>query len=254
MSIRKEDAYQHVLCMDIRQDGLTYGIYKKSSGTLYKHKEINFQAFEREHIQSLMTDEEFTFDYDSLVLTAGGLRNTLIPVDLFNHSKADQIFKLNYPEPIDNLDYNRIPELGIVNIYELPLWIKSLFVIKFPRVKIVHPVTVLLKGVFNQPTFSPKIHVHMDKESFYLLITAKGKLQYFNRFDQAAVADMVYHILFVLEQKEMDQKKMDVMVYGVSQDWEQRDEFQGFFANPVKISDKKEQAEHFVLSSQLLCV
>lgn len=254
MSIRKEDAYQHVLCMDIRKDGLKYGIYKKSSGALYKYQEINFQAFERDHITSLLTDEELKYDYDSFVLTGGGERNTLIPVDLFNHSKADEIFRLNYAEPIDNLDYNRIPELGIVNIYELPLWIKSLFVIKFPRVKIVHPSTVILKGIFKQPTFSPKIHVYLEKGSFYLLITAKGKLQYYNRFDQAAVADMVYHILFVLEQKEMDQKKMDVMVYGVPQNWEHRDEFQGFFANPIKISDKREQAEHFVLSNQLLCV
>ncbi|MCB9224816.1 MAG: DUF3822 family protein [Crocinitomicaceae bacterium] len=254
MSIRKEDAYQHVLCMDIREDSLRYGIYKKSSGELVKHNQINFQAFERDHINSLLTDEELKYDYSSYVLTAGGARSTLIPVDLFNHSKADEIFKLNFSEPLDNLDYNRIPELGIVNIYELPLWIKSLFVIRFPRVKIVHPVTVILKGVFKQSTFSPKIHIHIEKDSFYLLITDKGKLQYYNRFDQASIADMVYHILFVLEQKEMDQKKMDVMLYGVPANWDKKDEVQGFFANPIKIADKKEQAEHFVLSNQLLCV
>jgi hypothetical protein len=254
MSLRKEDAYQHVLCMDIREDILKYGIFKKASNSLTHVKEIDLQSFDRDHVTSVMTDEEFKFDYDSIVLTAGSERNTLIPVDLFNHTKADEVFKLNYPAPIDNLDYNRIPELGIVNIYEMPLWIKSLFVIKFPRVKIVHPVTVLLKGVFNQPTFSPKIHIYLEGSSFYLIITSKGKLQYYNRFDQAAVADMVYHILFVLEQKEMDQKKMDVMLYGVQPNWEKLEELQGFFANKVKIADKREQAEHFILSNQLLCV
>lgn len=254
MSIRKEDAYQHVLCMDVREHGMSYGVYKKSSGALVHQQLLEFDRFDRDHVSGHLSNDVFSYDFDSFVLTAGGVRSTLMPVDLFNHSKAEDIFKLNYPQPIDNLDYNRIPELGIVNIYELPLWIKSAFVIKFPRVKIIHPVTVLLKGVFKQPTFSPKIHVYLEKGSFYLLITSKGKLEYYNRFDQSTIADMVYHILFVLEQKEMDQKKMDVVLYGVSKTWDKKEELQGFFANPVKISDKKEQAEHFMLSNQLLCV
>ena len=118
----------------------------------------------------------------------------------------------------------------------------------------IHPVTVLLKGVFSNPTFSPKIHICVYGKSFYLLITGKSKLQYFNRFDFTNIADMVYHILFVLEQKEMDQTKMDTHIYGVEEKWENLTELQSFFANKIKVSNQKEAAEHFILSKQLLCV
>ena len=254
MSLRKEDAFQHVLCMSLSESCLEIAAVKRDSKTISFHQSLKFEDYNREAVQDAMTIPELTYDYEAFCVTAGGFRNTLIPVDLFNHSKADDVFKLNYPAPIDNLDYNRIPELGIVNIYELPLWMKSLFVIKFPRVKIIHPVTVLLKGVFDQPTFSPKIHIHIDEQSFYLLITAKTKLQYFNRFDFTNLADLVYHVLFVLEQKEMDQKKMDVCLYGVVTKWELLSELQSFFANRIKISDKPEMSERFLQTKQLLCV
>ena len=243
-----------MLCMDLQDDGFSYAVVSKESKSIVHQKTILIEQFDRESITPLLTDEELTFDYDSLVATAGGERNTLMPVDLFNHSKADDIFKLNYPEPIDNLDYNRIPELGIVNIYELPLWMKSLFVIKFPRVRMVHPATVILKGVFNQKTWRPFIHVYMNRNSFYLLITAKDKLSYYNRFDYTNQADMIYHILFVLEQKEMEPKDMEVALYGVASNWEHKEELQGYFKNRIKVSDEKEQSDQFLLANQILCV
>ena len=254
MSIRKEEAFQYILCMDLHPGLLTVAFIDKDSKKIKESRSFEISEFNRDEVTTFFASEEFKFDYHSYVATAGGLRNTLIPVDLFNHTKAEDVFKLNYPAPIDNLDYNRIPELGIVNIYELPLWIKSLFVIKFPRTKLIHPATVLLKGVFSNPTFSPKIHICFYGSSFYLMITAKSKLQYFNRFDFTTIADLVYHVLFVLEQKEMDQTKMDVNLYGVNEKWDKLAEVQGFFANKIKISNQPEGAELFVLAKQLLCV
>jgi Protein of unknown function (DUF3822) len=254
MSIRKEAAYEHILCMDLQSDGLRYAVINKSSKKIIQSTKIEFDQFDRDTLKPLLVAEELSYDYSSFVVTAAGKRNTLVPVEIFNHSKAVEIFKLNYPEPIDNLDYNRIPELGIVNVYELPVWMKSLFVIKFPRVKIVHPVTVLLKGVLNQNAWGEKVHIYIEADSFYLLITAKNKLKFFNRFDQTNTADMVYHILSVLKQKEIDQGKVETIFYGVSANWDQKQEFQEFFKNPIKIFEDTEMSDQFILAKQLLCV
>ncbi|MEX1001668.1 MAG: DUF3822 family protein [Crocinitomicaceae bacterium] len=254
MAITKDEAYRHVLCMDLQPDKLRFAALSKTDRSITDLQEIELTAFDRESIAALMTDEKLSFDYDGFVLTAGGKRNTLIPVDLFNHAKPAEVFSLNYPEPFDNLDYNRIPEVGIVNIYELPLWIKSLFVIKFPRVRIVHPVTVLLKGIFDQSIWPKKMHLYLEKEIFYLFITEKNKMIYFNQFDFNNLADMVYHLLFVLEQKEIPQDEIALHLYGVGKNWEPLDELQTFFAKPIQLDVKKEKGEHFILSQQLLCV
>lgn len=254
MSVRKEEAFQHVLCLHLHSTELSVAILNKDTKTVRHQQSFEITDFSREAIEPFLNEEMFSYDYNALCVAAGGERSTLIPVDLFNHTKADEVFRLNYPAPFENLDYNRIPEIGIVNIYELPLWMKSLFVIKFPRIKFVHPATVLLKGIFNQPTFSPKMHVVLEGSSFYFLITSKSKLQYYNRFDFTNIADMVYHILFVLEQKELDQTGMDLNLFGVNVDWHHLSELQGFFKNKIKLSSSIESGESFILAKQLLCV
>ncbi len=251
---RKEEAYQHALCMDLTGDRFQFSIVDPKLKKILHFEEHIVSEFTKDSVAKLLENEILKHDFGTYSLSAGSVRNTLIPVDLFSYSKPAEIFRLNYPLPIDNLDYNRIPELGIVNIYEFPLWIKSLFVIRFPRIKLLHRSTVLLKGVFDQPVYSPKIHLFIENEQFYMLMTDRSKLIYFNRFDYKELADLVYYVLFVLEQKELDQSKFDLLVYGVPVDWGQKKSLQGFFSAKVKIADKKELGKDFILAKQLLCV
>ena len=254
MKIRKEDAYQYTLCIDVTPGQFRFSILNPKSKKSLHSESIALENFTKEALKVHVQSDYFDCEYENVVVSYGGERATLIPVDLFSHSSPKDVFKLNYPTPIDNLDYNRIPELGIVNIYEMPLWIKSVFVLKFPRSKFVHRTSVLLKGVFDQPTFAPKIHVHLDVNHFHLAITKKSRLDYFNRFEYKELADLVYYILFVLEQKEYDQSDFEILIYGVPSGWSDKKWFQSFFKAKLKIADSPELSEDFCLTKQLLCV
>jgi len=247
-------AYQHALCMDLRHDKFTVAVVHKATKKIVDQKVFTDFEFSRAGLDKILADDFFKPEFADFILTAGTIRNTLIPTGIFNVSKPAEIFKLNYTEPIDNLDYNRIPELDIVNIYELPIWIKSAFVIRFPRVKMLHRSSVLLKGIFDQPTFSPKAHLFIEEGSFYLFMTEKSKLQYFNRFDYKSLADIVYHVLFVAEQKNIQPENLHLHLYGVSSKWSALNEFSGFFKNSPVVSDEVEKGEYFMLAKQLLCV
>lgn len=254
MNIRKEEAYQHALCMDLNPHSFSCAVVDVSSKKIIDSFQQKIERFEKEHVASFLDQDFFKFDYNALVLSSGSERNTLIPVDIFNNSGAKEIFKLNYREPFDNIDYNRIPELGIVNIYELPLWIKSLFVIKFPRVKMVHRSSVLLKGIFDQPTFPLKVHLFIEEGSFYMMITHKSKLQYFNHMRADAFSDILYHTLFVLEQKMLNPAEAEFHIYGQSEGWEHAAELAKHTGGKVKIDAAPEKGEQFILAKQLLCV
>lgn len=254
MAISGALAYQHALCMDLRHDKFTAAILHKTTKKIADQKVFTGFTFDRSGLDQLLADPFFKAEFADFVLTAGAVRNTLIPTGIFNVSKPGEIFRLNYTEPIDNLDYNRIPELDIVNIYELPIWVKSAFVVRFPRVKILHRSSVLLKGIFDQPSFSPKTHLFIEEQSFYLFLTEKNKLQYFNRFDYKALADVVYHVLFVAEQKGITPENLNLHLYGVPSTWSALSEFRTFFKNPPQLAEESEKGEHFMLAKQLLCV
>lgn len=247
-------AYQHALCMDLRHDQLKAAIIHKSSKKIVDVVVFNEFEFSRQGLDAILQNPFFKPDFGDFVLSAGSVRNTLLPIGIFNHTKPMEVFKLNYAEPFENLDYNRLPELDIVNIYELPLWVKSAFVIRFPRTKIFHRTSILLRGIFDQPSFYPKAHLFIEDGHFYLFLTAKSKLTYFNRFDYKNLADIVYQLLFVAEQKEIPQSDLDLNVYGVHPNWREYPEFCTFFKKKPSLSAESEKGEHFILAKQLLCV
>ncbi len=254
MTFNRQEAYRHALCMELQNDKFRYSVVDIKTKKSVLDKSFTLLSFNREELEKLIAEDLFKLDFNSTSLTVSTQRQTLVPDTIFNSSTANDIFNLNHQAPFDNIDYNRIPELGIVSIYEIPLWIKSLFVVKMPRVKIIHSSTTLLKGVFNGTVFSPKLHVFWQENSFYLLITSKSKLQYFNLFNTTEISDLVYHILFVLEQKELVLADMSVHFYGVKSSWEKKEEIEKLLKQKIEIHNSIEKSINYILTNQLLCV
>jgi len=254
MAFNQSEAFKHALCMELQNDTFRFSIVDIKTKKSVMEKSITLLSFNKEELNTIVSDTIFKLDFKSISLTVSTNRHTLVPVSIFNTSKPKDIFALNHQAPFDNIDYNRIPELGIVTIFELPMWIKSVFVIKMPRIKIIHTSTVLIKGVFKTPVFTPKVHVFWQDNSFYLMVTSKGKLQYFNLFQGNEITDLVYHTLFVLEQKELVLKEMKFHFYGVDPKWKALEKISKLVNHKIEVASEKESAENFILTNQLLCV
>jgi len=254
MAFNQSEAYKHALSMELQNDTFRFSILDIKTKRSVMEKSITLLSFNKEELNTIINDEIFKLDFKSISLVVSTNRHTLVPVSIFNSSNAKDIFALNHQAPFDNIDYNRIPELGIVTIFELPIWIKSVFVMKMPRIKIIHTSTVLIKGIFKTTVFPPKVHVFWQDNSFYLIITSKGKLQYFNLFQGNEITDLVYHTLFVLEQKELILKEMKLHFYGVKSEWKALEKISKLLNHKIEVSSEKEGAESFILTNQLLCV
>ncbi len=254
MTFNKANAYQHTLSMELQNDKFSYSIINLDTKKSVEEKSFTLLSFNKEELAKILSQDVFGYDYKSLSLSVSSNRQTLVPISIFNASKPTEIFELNHQAPFDDIDYNRIAELDIAAIYEIPLWIKQLFVVKMPRVKIIHTSTALLKGIFKTPQFSPRVHIFWQNNAFYLVLTSKNKLDYFNLFQSNQISDLVYHLLFVLEQKELDLKDFEIKLYGVNQNWEKLNELSKLLNHKVKVDFQKEKAENFILSSQQLCV
>ncbi len=254
MAFNKADAYQHALSIALQNDKLSYSIINIETKKSVEENSFTLLSFNKAELSKYLDEPIFKLDFKSISLSVSTNRQTLVPISIFNASKPKDIFALNHQPPFDDIDYNRIPELDITAVYEIPLWIKQLFVMKMPRVKIIHTSTVLLKGIFQAPQFTPRIHILWQDNAFYLVITSKNKLTYFNLFQSNQISDLVYHILFVLEQKELALKDFEINLFGVNQNWEHLPELSKLLNHKVKVDFQKEKSEQFILTSQLLCV
>jgi hypothetical protein len=253
MTFNQAEAYRYAFCMELQNDKFRYSILDIETKKSVEEKSFTLLSFNKNELSKVLEDKLFKLDFKSFSLTVSSNRHTLVPNTIFN-GKPKEIFELNHQAPFENLDYNRIPELGIVSIYEVPIWIKSVFVMKMPRIKIIHTSTTLLKGIFSLPVFNGKIHAFWQDDSFYLALTSKGKLEYFNLFQTIEVSDFVYHLLFVLEQKELEIKDFKLQMYGLNSDDNRIATIEKLLKQKVEANVAKEKGRNFILTNQLLCV
>lgn len=197
-------------------------------------------------------------EFDEVTLAFFTERSTLVPNALFNESNPKEIFGFCFGEhrTEHNCDYNRLSEHGLVNIYEIPAWVKSFFILKYPRITMQHIGSHSIRQALDSNAFRLKASIGVYENKFQLLLTKHNKLEFYSYFDQQSAQDIVYHLAFVLQQKEMFSEEGTIELtsgMGVPESLIQDVERELGFVGNLKKMKVVHQSDHFA-KSQLLCV
>ena len=197
-------------------------------------------------------------EFNEQTISWSSKRTTLIPANIFGESKPESIFKLCYGDqiPSNHIDYNRIPEHGMVNIYEIPLWVKSFFVIRYPRSIIQHEGSHLLRGIFAENAFKLKTTLVVYDHYVLLSIVKENKLEFYSVFDYNENEDIIYHTLFTLQQKGLNKESGTLQICpGVGSSEDKINELHTKFS---AFADLKSSTilvnSDLIIKSQQLCV
>lgn len=186
------------------------------------------------------------------------MRTTLVPGNIFAASSPLSIFSLCFGKNFDSntIDYNRLPEQAIVNIFEIPLWVKSYFVPKFPRAIIQQEGSVIIRGLFGTGTFKLRALLSIHDTYFGLTIVKENKLQFYSIFDYQNSDDIIYHFIFVLQQKEWFGTEIQIEICGgVGSTSELTKEIEEKLQKFKEFQDKSIQTgTNFLINSHKFCV
>ena len=152
--------------------------------------------------------------FDAVVLSWSGYRTTLVPSNVFEDGNAHHFFELCFGStvPENAIHFDRLQAEGIVNIYELPIWVKSYFSSRFPRIVLRHEGSHLIQHLLSSRFSGIEVMLTIHKGYFLLCIGQEDKLIYYSSFDYQELDDILYHVMFTLQQKELYNKdgKMQV--------------------------------------------
>lgn len=197
-------------------------------------------------------------DFDEHTVSWCGFRTTLIPTNIFGESKPEDLFRLCFGPDItpSHIDYNRIPEQGLVNLYEIPFWVKSFFVLKYPRSIIQHEGSHTIRGIFAENAFRTKTTIVLFSNFFILSILKENKLQFYSVFEYQETDDVVYHVMFTLQQKEFTGDSGSIQICpGVGAASDKMTELNEKLGMLKDLKQMKiELNEAFTVNSQKLCV
>mgnify|MGYP000158875714 CR=1 FL=1 len=197
-------------------------------------------------------------DFENVTLAWSHEQSSLVPAAVFSETTPKDIFKLCFGSAIDssNVDHNRIFELSVVNVYAIPHWVKSLFVIKYPQIIMQHAGTHQIRKALHADAFYTKATLVLNKDYFRITLVKHNKLEFYSSFEYQSAEDIIYHLNFVLQQKELlGEKGMIEMGTNGSVDRKIIDEaIEGLGKIQHLQKMKTEYSEAYLTNSQLLCV
>jgi hypothetical protein len=247
------------LALEISDSKLRFKVFSSGEPGTTHEIELHYRTAEErkqlldDGLKSMLSDSS-AFDEVSAGIVSK--QSTLVPTSVFADSKAEDIYKLCFGATSDqhSSDYNRIPEHSLVNVYGQSNWIKSYFVLKFPRIVIQHSGSHLVRLALDSNNFKPKVTVALFDGYFHMTIVKHSKLEYYSSFDCENAEDVIYHLYFVLQQKEMVQETGSILLSAGSNQALAENVLQGLnrIADLKNYSKTVENDLH--LKAQLLCV
>jgi hypothetical protein len=170
----------------------------------------------KEQIQAFLTEKGLVNkEYDDYSLSWFSPLSTLVPMNVFGSSSAKSIFQACFTKEMisNDVDYNRISELSLVNVFEIPLWAKSFFVIRYPRIVMQHEGSVFLRGIFSNSTFKTSVHIVLHQQQCLILMIKQGNLLFYNTFESLHEEDVLYYLSFSLQQQELLKEDLQLFMY-----------------------------------------
>jgi hypothetical protein len=185
-------------------------------------------------------------------------KSTLLPYSVFNETDAIKAFQLSYGKSVDenNIDFSRIPEFSGVNIYEIPMWVKSFFVSKFPRMVIQHEGSHVIRGLISGAGFALNILLAVHENHFLIVATHQKELKYYNTFEYQTAEDIVYHTAHLIQQYKWQEEKGKLhFVPSLIKSTEKANKAKDMFGKiPTFQKLKIEESQHLISQFQILCV
>lgn len=143
--------------------------------------------------------------------------SVLVPNDFFQEDNCLDYLKFNsrlIKNDTASSDY--IEELKTHNVYIAYGNITNYLIEKFGSFEYFHYSTVLLKKIYIELSTNKKIIIYVNINKSYLnIIVFKGReLNYSNTFDYKSKEDILYFVLFVIEQNKLVNNKTKIKLIG----------------------------------------
>jgi hypothetical protein len=233
------------LAFIVSETSVSFAEVSRSSGVLLKQAALQFASSDSDSIKDsianfLQSNAIENGNYAEVTLAFCSSDQALFPLAIFNEvgaeTLANAVFESGFER--EELDFNRIMEHSMVNVYRIPLWVKSFFVMRFPTITIQHERTMLTRFALLENAFKPKVTLVFDQEHFGMVVTRHNELVFSNSYRHQSSEDVVYYLQFALSKLNMEESTIDAHSFYTSDDSKALSEEVNDMLNRLQIQPK----------------
>ncbi|MDM9632457.1 DUF3822 family protein [Robiginitalea aurantiaca] len=201
------------LSIQVSLNGLSFCVLDTIANSLVlthvRRFEKEISPFELHKVIRADFEEKGVLDYSySEVISIH--RNTLfalVPMPLFDPEQLPNYLKYNAKIlGTDHLDYDPIQGLDSANVYVPFTNVNNYLFDQFGEFEFKHSGTVLLETLLKLPSSrqGTLAYLHLAESQMDLAVFSNKKLLFYNSFIFSSPEDIMYFLLFALEQLELD--------------------------------------------------
>ena len=170
-----------------------------------------------QEVQNYLKEERALHqDFDTIKVLHNNEQFAFVPEKYFVTDHLFEYLKFNVTEYHNQIiSHDTLKEEQMVNVYIPNASINRILRETYGIFEYEHLTTTLL-GVLlmHNPQKKNAVYAHFDKDAFHLVIFKEGQLAFFNRFAFEEPIDMLYYLLFSLEQFSIDTETTPLYVLG----------------------------------------
>lgn len=169
-------------------------------------------------IEALISKTEaLNLEFQEVIVVYSTKMYATVPKLLFEESKASEYLKFNSKIlSTDYIAHDIIDSQDLVVVYVPFVNINNFFFDKYGSFQYYHGVTSLLKSVFKLEKHSivPKMYLHIQDGMVDCIVIKDGHLQLCNTYSYKTPEDLIYYILFCLEQLKLNPETIPLFLSG----------------------------------------
>ncbi|MBC8265768.1 MAG: DUF3822 family protein [Flavobacteriales bacterium] len=259
------------LSVEVGLNNLSFCLFDTLSFTYVLLKEFEFNANgiskSCKIIKDIIASESLLQkEFYSSSLALNHFPSTLVPIPFYKEEKNKEILKFNH-EVYEEILSDKMQQMEAINIYSIPRELLTLIHEYFPNTQIKCNSSILIEQLLLQnKSNEEKVYTLVKNNILEICILKQDRLQLHNSFLISTKEDILYYLLFALEQMGMSGEKIELILiddilksdekYNLLYEYVRDISFvnRSEKLNFSKELDSIKSHQYFCLFSQLLCV
>jgi len=218
-----EQTLNYQLVFQIGIDGLIATVNEKAKNKYIAFESYGFQnaySFDVviEFLDQIIKDSKLlNHKYRSVVCLVVNNLSTLVPNPLFEEDRKKNYLKFNAAiNGMELVGVDEIKSLDAKNVFAIPVDLKNKLDSLYSNISYHHFSSGLIDSLLaqNKHQAGKKLFVHVQSTHFEAIVIEDKKLLFYNTFNHHSPEDLIYYLLFVCEQLQLNPSTIETVLLG----------------------------------------
>ena len=156
----------------------------------------------------------FKNNFSKVLISYVGFPNTLIPKEIYNKNNEKEILKFN-TNIYKKIFANELVSQDAIIVYTIPNEIITLTKVLFPIANYIAQEKILIDLFYNKQKNTECVYLSIYSQQVIITVFNGKKLIFNNTFDFKTSEDLLYYVLFTLEQLQLSRENVKVVLLGL---------------------------------------